>query len=113
MDPYLEGNLWRDVHHNLASKIQKQVTPLIRPKYVARIEKYVVEDDNPEGDSVMFMYPDSSVLLNEPAYAGDEPFAVAVAKKPPLPSPNLFRCCRPLKYASLLSKSGALKTIGS
>lgn len=38
MDPYLEGYLWPDVHHRLATQISDQLMPMSRPRYVARIE---------------------------------------------------------------------------
>ncbi len=72
MDPFLEGYLWPDVHNALAYKFRQQLSVLIRPKYVARINTYLVEDDNPEGD-VGIMYPDLEVMLQnavrEPATA--------------------------------------------
>jgi hypothetical protein len=37
MDPYLEGHLWPDVHHALAAKIRQQLTPMLRPRYLARL----------------------------------------------------------------------------
>jgi hypothetical protein len=61
MDPYLEGYLWPDVHSALASKIRQQLTPLLRPKYIARLEVYLVEDPFPEGE-IGIMYPDVKVL---------------------------------------------------
>ena len=45
MDPFLEGYLWPDVHHSLATQIRDQLSPLIRPHYVARIEVQVVRDE--------------------------------------------------------------------
>jgi len=56
MDPYLEGYLWPDVHNALANKIRQQLTPLLRPRYTARLGIYVVEDTTPESD-VGIMYP--------------------------------------------------------
>ncbi|TVP62417.1 MAG: DUF4058 family protein [Leptolyngbya sp. LCM1.Bin17] len=50
MDPYLEGYLWPDVHSALASKIRQQLTPLLRPKYAARLAVYLAEDPYPEGE---------------------------------------------------------------
>jgi hypothetical protein len=61
MDPYLEGYLWPDVHQRLAAEISRQLTPLIRPRYVARLAVYVVEDLAPEVDLGIF-YPDVEVL---------------------------------------------------
>ena len=44
MDPYLEGYLWPDVHHALASKIRQQLTQQKRTQfYNAYIDK-VVDD---------------------------------------------------------------------
>jgi len=64
MDPYLEGSLWSDVHHRLIGELQKILVPLIRPKYVARVERYVVKDTHPKKD-IGIMYPDVGVYLNE------------------------------------------------
>ncbi|MEM8640246.1 MAG: DUF4058 family protein [Cyanobacteria bacterium P01_G01_bin.54] len=61
MDPYLEGYLWPDVHHALASKIRQQLTPLLRPRYTARLEIYLAEDPMPEGE-LGILYPDVEVL---------------------------------------------------
>lgn len=61
MDPYLEGYLWPDVHSALANKIRQQLTPLLRPKYTARLEVYLAEDAFPEGE-IGILYPDVEVL---------------------------------------------------
>jgi len=61
MDPYLEGYLWPDVHHTLATVIKELMVPQIRPKYVARVNLYTVTDTHPEED-VGIMYPDVEVL---------------------------------------------------
>jgi hypothetical protein len=61
MDPYLEGHLWPDVHHGLAAEIRRRLAPRLRPRYVARIEINVVEDENPEAE-IGIMYPDVEVL---------------------------------------------------
>ncbi|MEM6251524.1 MAG: DUF4058 family protein [Cyanobacteria bacterium P01_D01_bin.156] len=61
MDPYLEGYLWSDVHSALANKIRQHLTPLLRPKYTARLEVYLAEDAFPEGE-IGILYPDVEVL---------------------------------------------------
>lgn len=61
MDPYLEGYLWPDVHNALAAKIRQILTPLLRPRYTARLNIYVVEDTMPEGD-VGILYPDVEIM---------------------------------------------------
>lgn len=62
MDPYLEGYLWPDVHHRLATEISDQLTPKLRPRYVARIEIQVVVDDAPQGE-IGIMYPDVEIVI--------------------------------------------------
>lgn len=50
MDPDLEGYLWPDVHHRLATQISDHLMPMLRPRYVARIEIQVVVDETPEAE---------------------------------------------------------------
>ncbi len=59
MDPYLEGYLWPDVLHRLASEIARRLGAQIRPRYVARLEITVVEDVYPEVE-IGLMYPDAN-----------------------------------------------------
>src|SRR5262245_38060742 len=61
MDPYLEGYLWPDVHHRLATQISDQLMPMLRPRYAARIEIQVVQDATPEAD-IGIVYPDIEVV---------------------------------------------------
>jgi hypothetical protein len=61
MDPYLEGHLWPDVHSALAGKLRASLTPLLRPRYTARLAISVVEDSAPESE-IGIMYPDVEVL---------------------------------------------------
>ena len=61
MDPYLEGHLWPDVHSALAGKMRAALTPLLRPRYTARLAISVVEDSAPENE-IGIMYPDVEVL---------------------------------------------------
>jgi hypothetical protein len=61
MDSYLEGYLWADVHNALASKIRQQLVPQLRPRYIARLEIYLVEDTAPESE-IGILYPDVEVL---------------------------------------------------
>jgi hypothetical protein len=68
MDPYLEGYLWADVHNALASKIRQLLVPLLRPRYTARLEVYLVEDLAPEGE-IGILYPDVEVLQMRPVEA--------------------------------------------
>ncbi|NJN66612.1 MAG: DUF4058 family protein [Chloroflexaceae bacterium] len=61
MDPYLEGYLWPDVHHRLATEISRRLAPRLRPRYVARLEIVMVQDSTPEAD-VGILYPDVEVI---------------------------------------------------
>lgn len=95
MDPYLEGHLWPDVHHRLATEISRQLTPRLKPRYVARLEIYVVEDAHPEAE-IGLMYPDVEILasdseaLREPAPAwGDTLTKSAPPISPPVLVPLL------------------------
>lgn len=81
MDPYLEGHLWPDVHHELATAIKAMLVPQISPRYVARVDRYTFQDTSPEED-VGVMYPDVDVLerkrkLEEPllSYPSPPPFS--------------------------------------
>lgn len=65
MDPYLEGYLWPDVHHSLATQIRDQLAPYLRPRYVARIEIQVVVDEAPQSE-VGIMYPDVEIVRSQP-----------------------------------------------
>jgi hypothetical protein len=62
MNPYLEApHIWRDVHNNLATAIQHQLAPRLRPRYVAILEPYVTYQEiliaQPHG-----MLPDAGVI---------------------------------------------------
>ena len=53
MDPYLEGSEWTSVHTELSSEIARQLSPRLRPKYVARtVRRFLAEAD---------IYPDVGV----------------------------------------------------
>lgn len=69
MDPYLEGELWTDVHQRLATAISDVLTAQIAPAYVARLNPYTVVDTDP-GEDVGIMLPDVEVLREpHPAYS--------------------------------------------
>lgn len=61
MDPYLEGYLWPDVHHALAAQFRRQLAPLLRPRYVARLSVYFVGDSVPAHE-LGILYPDVEVV---------------------------------------------------
>lgn len=84
MDPYLEGFLWPDVHHRLATEISDQINLQIRPRYVARIEVQVTPDENPAGE-IGIMYPDVEVFhtrARPQPVASPSPGSMMVAEPP-------------------------------
>ncbi|MEW5987214.1 MAG: DUF4058 family protein [Chloroflexota bacterium] len=95
MDPYLEGHLWPDVHQRLATQISRQLTPYLRPRYVARLAITIVEETDLEAE-IGIMYPDVEVMTSTlreaqlPYSATQESFLVAEARPeiaPPLTIP--------------------------
>jgi hypothetical protein len=63
MDPYLEtADRWRNVHSNLATEIQAQLAPLIRPRYYADQEPRFVYDTGLDIAVRRQVLPDVSVL---------------------------------------------------
>jgi hypothetical protein len=91
MDPYLESYLWPDVHNALAAKLRQLLTPLLRPRYTARLAIYMVEDIAPESE-IGIMYPDVEVLLSEPSrqeHTSDEALSRDVGIPAPLTLPVL------------------------
>jgi hypothetical protein len=69
MDPYLEGYLWPDFHHDFASQIRRELAPILQPRYVARIVVAILLDTTPDSE-IGIIYPDVEVLtkkIKEPA----------------------------------------------
>jgi len=83
MDPYLEGYLWADVHHRLATKISQQLAPQIQPNYVARLELSVIEDETFESE-IGVMYPDVEIIRTRPDPVGAGTVLEPVATVAPL-----------------------------
>jgi hypothetical protein len=65
MDLYLEGYMWADVHHALASQFRKQLVPLVRPNYAVRIEVSIYNDRVPAHE-LGIMYPDVEIMRPQP-----------------------------------------------
>lgn len=79
MDPYLEGDDWTSFHAHFATEIARQLTPRLRPKYVALTEKrYDVVDEG--AIAVESIYPDVGVASVVPP--ARETLGQAVASAP-------------------------------
>lgn len=61
MNPYLEGYWFQDLHNALASRIRALLTPLLRPRYAARLEISTVQDTS-FGEELGIVYPDVEVV---------------------------------------------------
>jgi hypothetical protein len=96
MNPYLEGSLWPDLHHRLATKISNILVPLITPKYMALIERYVVEDTEPSSD-LGIMYPDVEVFAAKRPAKLEEPAILYGGKRPPVPATLSIPILRPVE----------------
>jgi Protein of unknown function (DUF4058) len=88
MDPYLEGYLWPDVHSALAHKIRQQLAPQIQPKYVARIEIAVIEDQSPEAE-IGIMYPDVEVIKVKSSRASSPEADASITAPLTIPLPQV------------------------
>jgi hypothetical protein len=62
MDPYLEGSEWISVHAELSSEIARQLSPKLRPKYIARTARRFVTEMPDDIEIVTGeIFPDVSV----------------------------------------------------
>ncbi len=62
MDPYLEDpEIWPDVHHQLISEIRTLLNPLIRPKYVARVDVRIYTIDHEDPAQKLYRIPDVKI----------------------------------------------------
>ncbi|MEM9884961.1 MAG: DUF4058 family protein [Bacteroidota bacterium] len=82
MNPYLEGALWSDVHHEMASTIRQLIAPKISPKYITRIETYTVKDSAAE-EEIGILYPDVALLLPKKTTAPNPKSLEVLSMTPP------------------------------
>jgi len=74
MDPYLEGSLWSSVHAAFIAGIASHLSPKLRPRYVALMQKRFVTDmyDSDEDIAIQtahesqVVFPDVAVATTEP-----------------------------------------------
>ncbi len=92
MDPYLEGDLWTTVHTDLCAEIARQLSPRLRPKYVALSTRRIVlaPPDESEGLSCL-PFPDVAVVSSHVpgcsagAAVASAPLVVAASLPEPIP----------------------------
>lgn len=93
MDPYLEGASWGDVHTQLSAEIARQLTPRLRPRYLARTtRRFVMEIQSGVAVTLAGVYPDVGVLRERvsPAYGASaqtktRPLRMATVLPEPVP----------------------------
>ncbi len=91
MNPYLEGYLFQDLHSALASRIRAILTPLLRPRYAARLEVTVIQDTGLSED-LGIVYPDVEVVKTSATSAlQTQPSAVFTPATLTLPPPMKIR----------------------
>lgn len=87
MDPYLEGDLWTTVHTDLCAEIARQLSPKLRPKYVAlSTRRVVLAPPHNNGGAPEQRFPDVGILSSHAP--GSSP-AAAVAPAPLILPTNL------------------------
>jgi hypothetical protein len=81
MDPFLEGSMWSDFHHELISEIRHQLVPLLQPFFVPRVELrvYIERVDLPPKsiEPDVYVTPEPAASARESARSQS---AVAVAE---------------------------------
>jgi hypothetical protein len=83
MDPFIEGQAWSDFHLTMISETRAALIPLVRPRYIVRVEERVYLDEQAE-EEIEFIEPDVFVA-EEGAPTSDRGGAatgVAVAPEP-------------------------------
>ena len=102
MDPYLEAQLWPDVHQRLATQIAGLLAPQLRPHYVARLATRYVAELAGMGP-VRIFYPDVDVSVAKPAHEPVTTYEPAAMLAPPLSSPPLVLTQREPPRIKLIS----------
>ena len=102
MDPFLEGQKWRGVHHGLISAIQLRLVPQLRPAYIVDVEEsvYLARDDDQE----RWLEPDVAISESV-AWSSEASGETAVIAEPvvrTLPKPRKVRQA----YLTILTAKG-------
>ncbi len=84
MDPYLEGQVWEDFHHEFISAIRAALMPQLRPAYGALVEERVYVERQPD-IPLEIIKPDVTIAQDKFARLVGEPrenIATAVRVEP-------------------------------
>ncbi|HEX5104883.1 MAG TPA: DUF4058 family protein [Pirellulaceae bacterium] len=77
MDPFIEMDQWQEFHVNMVVEIQRQLVPLLSPKYVARVERRVYTEHL--FDEVEIIQPDVEIVRASAKRSKKEPAGAAAA----------------------------------
>ena len=81
MDPYIEMDQWQEFHVNMVVEIQRQLVPLLLPKYVARVERRIYTEHS--FDEVEVIQPDVEIVKARTRASRRSDGATAVADLEP------------------------------
>jgi len=80
MDPYLEGSTWMNFHGQLCAEIARQLSPKLRPRYLARLtERFFTDISVDHSAPKKSLYPDIGVVEPGNSSNGGEGFGIATA----------------------------------
>jgi hypothetical protein len=79
MDPYLECSTWLNFHSQLCAEMARQLTPKVRPRYLARLtERFVTLTPEDPDSNQASMFPDVSVVKSIAPDTGFPQFSVEI-----------------------------------
>jgi len=90
MDPFLEGQIWREFHNLMIAEIQATLVPALRPHYVARMDERVYLQYEFD-ESAQLALPDVTVLRETGRTQESSSVGTMVIAEPillPLPMPE-------------------------
>ena len=83
MDPFIEGDSWRNFHARFTIAIADFLTARVRPRYLVRAEERVYLEHVPEDDLPRSFWPDLSVVTERSVYgAPSSATATAILEAP-------------------------------
>jgi hypothetical protein len=85
MDPFLEGQVWKDFHSDFVTGVRAALIPLLRPRYIVRIEERVYVEHESDGTS-RYIIPDVTIVEGASAHEPVSGGGVTVITQPvPIP----------------------------
>jgi hypothetical protein len=85
IDPFLEGQVWREFHTHLIAEMQVFLAPRLRPKYLVRMEEDLLIEDEPEPlppprpDLTIGRRSSSTAVMDRTSAPAQPPFSIPVS----------------------------------